>query len=204
VATTVDGADAIGFDRQLSASIAPLVAPTERALDADGPRDTETLVTFTDPTGLGSSGFTMMLALERAGFDARADRAWEAAVGDGRLTTPDDADREVHVSVGDGDIALWRSDDRMEEVASVDPRTESERAEVREAEAAIVAELERRGLDEQARLVESVRMLALTDPDMPEDVKELIHGLGDFPQPVSVFLSSRPGALPEPPAEGGP
>jgi hypothetical protein len=153
----------------------------------------------------------MILALERDGFDVRAGPSWESAVGDRRLTTPDDADRQVHVSVGDGDIARWRSDDRMEEIASFDPRTEAERAEVREAEAAIVAELEARGLEKQARLVERARMVALTDPDMPEDVKSMIHGLADFPQPVSVFLSSRPGVVPEiapapapasPPADG--
>ena len=162
------------------------------ALDADGPRDEDTVVTFTDPVNLGSSGFTLVLALERNGFDTYADESWRAAVGDRRALPPADADREVHVSVGDTDIELWRSDERMQELASFDPRTPEQRRHVRDAEAEMVAELERRGLPELARELETVRLVAVSDPDFPPDLANDLHRLSDLPQPVAVFLSVRP------------
>ncbi len=205
VATTVDGAAAEDPDPDLSAAIRPLVGPTVAALDADGPRDEDTVVTFTDPVNLGSSGFTLLLALERDGFDTYADKTWRAAVGDRLALPPAEADREVHVSVGDTDIELWRSDDRMQELASFDPRTPAQRHRVDDAEAEIVAELERRGLPELARELETVRLVAVSDPDFPADLATKLLRLSDLPQPVAVFLSSDPGSAPEPSAgaEGG-
>ena len=205
VAATVDGAGAEDTDPDLSAAIRPLVGPTVAALDADGPRDEDTVVTFTDPVNLGSSGFTLLLALERDGFDTYADETWRAAVGDRRALPPAEADREVHVSVGDTDIELWRSDDRMQELASFDPRTPEQRRHVRDTEEEMVAELQRRGLPALARELETVRLVAVSDPDFPADLARKLHRLSDLPQPVAVFLSADPGSAPEPPAgaEGG-
>jgi hypothetical protein len=85
-----------------------------------------------------------------------------------------------------------------------DPRDDAQRAEVALREQEIVDELEARGLERLARQFERVRLLAVTDPDMPPDIAASIARLSDLPQPVAVFLSTEPGTVPDPPeAEGG-
>lgn len=196
VGATVDAADAEDPDPDLSVALRRLMGPTVAALDAEGPRDDKTLVTFTDPVMLGSSGFTMMLALERYGFDTYTVDNWRPAVGDGRVLSIKKADREVHVSVGDADIALWRADDDIREVAVFDPRTDLQRQQVRDTEAQVHDELVRRGLDDIAEEFDTARLVAVSNPDFPAALYGQIDALSALPQPIAVFMASEPGSGP--------
>ena len=183
----------------------PLVGPTVAALDADGPRDEDTVVTFTDPVNLGSSGFTLLLALERDGFDTYADESWRAAVGDRRACrrpTPTArctsawATTTSSCGAPTSGCRSWRRSTparRSSASRCVTPRKRWWPS----SSAAASPEL--------ARELETVRLVAVSDPDFPADLANDLHRLSDLPQPVAVFLSSDPGSAPEPPeaAEGG-
>lgn len=204
VSATVDAADAEDPEPDLSVAMRRLMGPTVAALDAEGPRHDKTLVTFTDPVMLGSSGFTMMLALERYGFDTYTVENWRPAVGDGRVLAIKKADREVHVSVGDADIALWRADDDVRQVAVFDPRTDLQRQQVRDTEAQVHDELVRRGLDDVAEEFETARLVAVSNPDFPADLFGQIGALSALPQPIAVFMTPEPGSGPPAPGTGEP
>jgi hypothetical protein len=186
-------------DATLGERISPLLTPTAEAVDADvaARGDGPTIVTASDPAGLGSAGWTLMLALERRGYDARAHPAWASATGEHRTVAPADAAREVHVSVGDVDIARWRAVPHVEQVGVVDPRTPAERAEVDTMVARSIERLEEAGFPDLARRFREVRTGIVGDPRIPWDVNFSLARLRAIPEPTAVFLSTDPEDRPE-------
>ena len=190
-------ADATGTDDpdpRVSAALRQLAPDTIAALGRGdvpgGGRDGTYLVTWVDPVDLGSPGFSLLLDLERHGFDVSTDDQPfnDVAVGAHRTMRADEADAEVHVSVGDADIAAWRSRPGVDQVSVYEPRSQAEQAETRRIDRQIVDRLEAEGLHDLAGTFERVRMAAAIDARMPADLAAVFDRLNAIPQPVAVFV----------------
>ena len=168
-----------------------------------GPRDDKTLVTFTDPVMLGSSGFTMMLALERYGFETYTVDNWRPAVGDERA-----ADQE-----GRPRGARQRRRRRHRAVAA--PTTTSARS--RCSTPAPTSSGSRCATRRPRSMTSSCAAGSTTwprsstrpgwwrtDPDFPADLFGQLGALSALPQPIAVFVTSEPGTGPPAPGSGEP
>jgi hypothetical protein len=194
---TGDAFDAEAPNSRVSGALRELAPATALALDGgDVPGvggDGRYLVTWRDPLDLGSAGFSLLLDLERRGFDVRAprDSDYEVAVGAHRTMSPGEADAEIHIAVGDPAIDDWRARREAEEVARYEPRTPGERAEARRLHRDIVDALEDAGEPELAATFERSRMGAAMAGPMPTYVALAANRLAEIPAPASVFVSAR-------------
>lgn len=149
--------------------------------------DTDYLVRFWDPYTLNATGFGVVLELERRGLDVGVDPQFAAAALPHRVRYEETADRVLWVVVGP-QIEVSRDDPTLEELAFVDPRSESdaERADRMVDEVAdllvaagrpeLVASLERPGAT-----------LLFPDPPLPEEIAVRVRDIVLLGQPVAVF-----------------
>lgn len=160
------------------ADAAAVRPPSERISDQEEVLATETLghltpgtrylVDWTDPIGLGGTGFGLMLALERHGYRAGALPLYETGVRRIRVMHPGEYDSVLHVVTGYYAL-LWRHDPKATEIACVDVRTPAERAESQRLEREIVASLQARGESDKAVAVRTNLFAVFFDPATPPD-----------------------------------
>jgi hypothetical protein len=193
-----DATDATTPEPHVSAALRRLAPDTAEALASGdvpgGGRDGRYVVTWVDPVDLGSTGISLLLDLERRGFDAYAPyyQEYQVAVGKHRTRRVSGVDAEVHVAVGDAAIEDWRPRRNAVEVARYEPRTRAERAEAGRLQRAIVDRLKELGEDELAYTFEVSRMGTYVEgADMPPDVGAALYQLSQIPTPVSVFVRPR-------------
>jgi hypothetical protein len=148
-----------------------LARPLERRLDRR-----RYLLEWDDPVTLGGVGFGILVRLERAGFDVGVNPTLVAGVEAERIRTPAQADLKLVLVTGPR-IDAWRNAYPGTEVAAVDPRSPSQRADA----ARRFARLRRGGLD-AATLAERPYFAAALDEELSDaerrDIGELIQ-IGD-------------------------
>ncbi len=176
----------------LSNDLGRVVAPTLAAIDGGdvpgpGGHDGTYLVTWTDAYNLGGQGQGLLLELERRGYDARADRGQKIALRAHRLIDPADADAELHLAVGGAAIDEAAAHPGSRRIAYVDPRTAAQRADYEQARDEVVAGLERAGLDDMLRDLDSNFFGVAADPRLPEELRVPVYVMGQVRQPIAVF-----------------
>ena len=179
-----------------SAEFAEVVHPTVDAIEdgtVPGGPDGTFLVSWSDPVSLGGPGFSLVLELERRGYDAGASEDYRLSVRDHRVIAADEADAEIHVAFGVGAVDVARTHPGARELAFVDPRSDAEREEYMELRAQVIADLEAAGLDEAVPDVD-LNMIALASrSDLPSSVAAPLYTMGRMPQPMAV-LTWAPGS----------
>ena len=178
-----------------SAIFAEVVGPTIDAI-ADGTvpggPDGTFLVSWSDPVSLGGPGFSLVLELERRGYEAGTTRDYRLSVRDHRVLDATEADAEIHVAFGVGAVDQARSRPGAREIAFVDPRTDAEKEQYAELREVVVDELVAAGLDDAVAEIDLNMMGLALRPDLPDSLAAPLFTLGRMPQPMAV-LAWEPG-----------
>jgi hypothetical protein len=169
---------------RLSAQVAALAPPTRAALDPRGRH----LVTWTDPTALGSTGWGLLNDLERAGFTVGVIPAHGVGATPHRVLPAREATDEVHVAVGP-DIAAWRARPGALEVARVDARTPAERRTYARLRAGVQDALAAPGKPHAAADIDGGLFSLYLDTDLPAATRRDIQRMIDLGSPTAVFVA---------------
>jgi hypothetical protein len=175
---------------------AEVIQPTVDAIEdgtVEGGPDGTFLVSWSDPVSLGGPGFSLVLELERRGYDVGATEDYRLSVRDHRVLDPDEADAEIHVAYGVGAVDVARTHPGAREIAFVDPRSDAEREHYMELRAQVIADLEAAGLDDAIPDVDQNMLAVATRADLPRSVARALFTMGRMPQPMSV-LTWEPGS----------
>ena len=201
VVTAATSVAAIGTDHpeeRLGDALGELVEPTVAALDdgvgaATGP-DGRYVVRWEDVAHFGSQGYGLVSELERVGFDVGVYDTWRVPVTQHRVIPPEQATAEVILVTGSY-VEQLRGDDRVVEVAAVDPRSVDERAEYGRLRTDLIADLRADGLDDLVPLVDSNLFGVRVDLRLSDDEVELANRLLHLGQETAVFIGA-PGGPP--------
>lgn len=188
--TTFQAVEGLRLPGATDSRIVSILAPQLR--DELDPAD-RFLIRMYDPYTLNATGFGTLLELGRSGYEVGVDLYFAAAALPHRVMREEDVDSVLWVVVGQP-IERARLDPNLVEIASADPRSNSEQRRAVELLAEIRSGLERTGRDD---LISSLERPGASlvfaepplDPAVADDVRDLIR-LG---QPVSVFRAE-PGA----------
>lgn len=151
------------------------------------------LIRMYDPYTLNATGFGTLLELGRSGYEVGVDLYFAAAALPHRVMREEDVDSVLWVVVGQP-IERARLDPNLVEIASADPRSNSEQQRAIELVAAIRSGLERTGRDDLvASLERPGASLVFAEPPLEPDVADDVRDLIRLGQPVSVFRAE-PGA----------
>jgi hypothetical protein len=191
-APSTDILDQEPFSAEFAEVIQPTVAAIEDGTIAGGP-DGTIVVSWSDPVSLGGPGFSLVLELERRGYDVGATEGYRLSVRDHRVVKPDEADAEIHVAFGVGAVDVARTHPGAREIAFVDPRSDAQRQEYRELRAQVIADLEAAGLDDAIPEVDQNMFALATRPDLPRSAAGPLFIMGRMPQPMAV-LTWEPGS----------
>jgi hypothetical protein len=189
--SVIDASDAHVTDERTSAVTAELTDAVAAAIDereAAGRADDRYLLTWTDGIHIGAPGFGMLNELERRGYD---DVGVLAAYGPGavdhRVLQIADATAEIHISFGP-DIPVWDEMPGAERLASVDLRTDEQRARAERARRDVLDAIERAGRDELVELVDTAPFMLWLDDRLPPEAKDPLAEMNEFGQPAAVYL----------------
>jgi hypothetical protein len=198
LATTVAAFDTDHPEERLGATVGELVAPTADALrDGVGPATGpggRYVVKWTDAAFFGSQGYTLISELERVGLDVGAYATWSVPVTAHRVIPFEETTAEVILATGIN-VEMWRTDDRVVEVAAVDPRSAEERREFDTTRQELIDALRADDLDDLVPFVDSNLFGVLVDPRLPPSSQELVDRLLYLGQETAVFLGA-PGVAP--------
>ncbi len=172
---------------QAHAHVLPEVVDALEADDAPGDgRDGRYLVRSDDPVMGGLSSYTLLLELERQGFDVGIDPAFAVDARRSRVLAPDDATAVLTYVVGPA-IDSWRARPDAVELAHVTPPGSDAG---RDAPDEIVrAELRRAGLDDLAAGWDGIVLSLALDTTVPDDTLARIGDRLGVVQPIAVFLA---------------
>ena len=187
---TVRATGAEVSEPRLSAQVAAIAPRTRAALDPGG----RYLVTWTDPTALGSTGWGLLNELERAGFDVGVIPAHGVGATPHRVMPAGAATAEVHVAVGP-DVAVWRAKPGARQVVRADVRTPAERRTYQRLRAGVEDALAARGRPHAAADVDGGLFALYLDTGLPPATRRDIQRMIDIGSPTAVFV-----APPAPPA----
>jgi hypothetical protein len=169
---------------RLSGQVAALAPRTIAALDPGGRH----LVTWTDPTALGSTGWGLLDELERAGFEVGVIPAHGVGATPHRVLPAAEATDEVHVAVGP-DIATWRSRPGAREVARVDARTPAERRTYARLRTGVQDALAAQGKPHAAADVDGGLFALYLDTDLPAATRRDLQRMIAIGSPTAVFVA---------------
>ena len=184
VLTTFQAVDGLRLPGATDSRIVSMLAPQLReVLD----RSDRHLIRMYDPYTLNATGFGTLLELGRSGYDVGVDLHFAAAALPHRVVREDSVDSVLWVVVG-APIERARLDPNLVEIASTDPRSETERSRATELLTQIRAGLERTGRDDLiASLERPGASLVFAEPPLEPDVADDVRALIRLGQPVSVF-----------------
>jgi hypothetical protein len=184
--TAATSVAAVGTDHPeeyLGETLGAVVEATADALDPDG-----TYVVFwTDAHSFGSQGFGLVNELERQGFDVGVYEAWRVPVTGQRVLTANEADTEIIWATGSF-VDVWRADDRVTEIAAVEPRTPAELEEFAMLRTELIADLIATGLDDLVPLVDNNLFGVRIDGRISSAALEASKRLLDLDQNAAVFI----------------
>jgi hypothetical protein len=182
--------------KAFSAEFAEVIHPTVDAIEdgtVPGGPDGTLLVSWSDPVSLGGPGFSLVLELERRGYDVGTTEDHRLSVRDHRVVTADEADAEIHVAFGVGAVDVARTHPGAREIAFVDPRSDAEREQYMALRDQVIADLEAGGLDEAVPDVDQNMIALASRGDLPSSVAAPLYTMGRMPQPMAV-LTWEPGS----------
>ena len=179
-------------EEHLGETVGELLAPTVAALEdgvnaADGPDGTYVIV-WDDAYFFGSQAFGLLNELRREGLDARTYDFWSVPNTPSRVVTfgaPITA--EIIFATG-GFVEQWRGDGRVDEVATVDPRTPEEVAEFDRLRAELVDDLTADGLDDLVEQVDVNLFGVRLDPRISAEARSISTVLINLGQETAVFI----------------
>jgi hypothetical protein len=184
--TAATSVAAVGTDHPeeyLGETLGAVVEPTADALD---PNDTY-VVFWTDAHSFGSQGFGLVNELERRGFDVGVYEAWRVPVTGQRVLMANEADAEIIWATGSF-VDVWRADDRVTEIAAVEPRSPAELAEFATLRAELITDLIATGLDDLVPLVDNNLFGVRIDGRISSTALEASKRLLDLDQNAAVFI----------------
>jgi hypothetical protein len=176
-------------------SLGGIVEPTADALDRirdDGFGGPFLVTWFPDGWTIGAQGYGLLNELLRKGFDVRAHMANRPGSTRFHVMEPKDATIEVHVATG-RDIDRWRGDTSYDEVASIDPRSEQQRAEFERLRVEVMEQLRAAGLGELTEQVDENLFTLGIDQRVPDETKALVAEMLDIGMPTAVFIGPPSG-----------
>ncbi|HEY8527987.1 MAG TPA: hypothetical protein VIL48_23685 [Acidimicrobiales bacterium] len=188
-AATVDAAGSEVATPEASRVMGELADEAVTALERrDAAGEGRYLVDWVDPRVPGSTGYGLVVALERHGFRAGLGEGHRVGVRPFRTLTPGEATAELTIVSGPA-LALWRADPAAVEVAAAAP-TPAEEAEARRLRADIARQLRAAGAGDVVPLVDENLMAAAADPRVPDAAVADMQRLGALPLETAVFLTA--------------
>jgi hypothetical protein len=169
---------------QLSTATFELKDEVTRRLEDDG----SYLVRWDDPLAFGAIGQGLLSEMERRGYDAGADARLAVEVRPHRVLDPEEAEAAVWVVTGAA-IDRWRHAQGVEELASTDPRTPSERAASARLHREVASELRELGGEELAERLDQNYWATREDPRVHPELAARIDELAALGLPTAVFLA---------------
>ncbi len=175
-------------EERLGDTIGEVLDPVVAALDRtpEG-RDGHYVVRYNDAYFFGSQAYGLVNELERAGFDVGMNDPWRVPVTPHRVIPVEASTAEVIWATG-GFVDSWRADDRVEEVASYDPRSTEEREEYEELRSALIADLEATGLDDLVADADTDLFSMYLDPRLSLESQARIVRMLYLGQETAVFI----------------
>ena len=170
-------------EEYLGETLGELVDPTAAALD---PESTY-VVEWKDAYFFGSQAFGLVNELRRAGVDVGAGEFWTVPITSSRTIPTGTADAAL-VFVTGGFVEDWRADDRFVEVATVDPRSDEERAEYDRLRSELISDLAATGVDDLVPLVDTNLFGLNIDQRISDTTRTLSARMIRLGQETSVFL----------------
>lgn len=134
----------------VDSTVDALTAGVGEATDADGTY----VVYWDDSYFFGSQAFGLVNELERAGIDARTYNFWEVPSTPNRSIGADPITAELVFATG-GFVEQWRDDDRVVEIAFVEPRSREDLALYDDLSNQLISLLEADGLDDLIPLMDT-------------------------------------------------
>ena len=182
---------------RLSEILGELVGPTATALDegvgaADG-KGGRYAVVWADAYYFGSQGYGMINELERRGFDAGAYPTYRVPVTQQRIIPQGAATAEVVLATGIN-VAVWRAEPGVVEVAQFEPRDADELAEFQRLRQESIDALNAADLPDVAALIDTNLFLASTDARLPDGVEAKLTRMLALGEETAVFIAP-PGSL---------
>lgn len=184
--TAATSVTALGTDHPeeyLGETLGAVVEPTADVLD---PNDTY-VVFWTDAHSFGSQGFGLVNELERRGFDVGVYEAWRVPMTGQRVLRANEADAEIIWATGSF-VDAWRADNRVTEIAAVEPRTPDELTEFATLRAELITDLFATGLDDLVPLVDNNLFGVRIDGRISSSALEVSKLLLGFDQNAAVFI----------------
>ncbi|HEY8523360.1 MAG TPA: hypothetical protein VIL48_00250 [Acidimicrobiales bacterium] len=167
--------------------IPPTIAALRRGDAPGGGRDGRYLITWDDALTPGLNGYAFLLELERQGFDAGMEEAWELGARPHRVMAREEATAVVTYVAGPR-VAEWRRRPDAVEVAAYDPPAE-DRAAFARLRAEATERLREHGVGELAAGLDTNLLGTQVDPRMPADVVPLLRRMLDLGAPAAVFVT---------------
>jgi hypothetical protein len=179
-------------DLALSLVLADLVPSTAEALEdgvgaADG-KDGRYLVTWSDTVAIGSQGYGLLNELERRGFDVGVLAPFGVIATRHRVLDTGDATAKVVLATGTF-VERWRDVPGVEEVATVDPRSPTERREFDRLRAKVIDDLRASGLDDLVPAVDENLFAVGTDSRVSPLTRLDVNDMFDLGVPTAVFVA---------------
>ncbi len=192
VAFTAGAVDVDAPEPHLSSTLGRVVSPTVAALErGDGAatgRDGHYVVTWSDSFYFGSQGYGLVSELERAGFDVGTPGTWHVPITDHRVIEPADATAAIHFATGDF-VGRWRAVPDAVEVAYVEPRNATQRAEFAELRAAVIDDLRADGLDDLVPTVDGNLFGASIDGRVSGQAERWMARMLELGEQTAVFVT---------------
>jgi hypothetical protein len=180
-------------EERLGTTLGALVEPTAQAIidgvgAAVGPDGTYA-VRWTDAHSFGSQGFGLVNELDRLGLDVGVYDTWRVPMTPYRVVGIENVDADLIFATG-GFVDQWRADDRVIEVASVEPRSAAELVEFEQLRAVLITDLLASGLDDLVDLVDTNLFAVRIDPRLSERALTSTQEMLLLDQNAAVFVSA--------------
>lgn len=192
VALTVDAVDTDPPEPRLSSTLGAVLPDTMAALErgegAATGRDGRYMVAFSDAVYFGSQSYGLVSELQRAGFDAGMADVLHVPITDHRVIGPDDATALVVLATGQN-IERFRGLPEVLEVAYVEPRDASERAEFARLRTTLIDELRADALDDLVPIVDGNLFGASIDERISDRARRLMTRMLELGEPTAVFIT---------------
>jgi hypothetical protein len=196
---TVDAWNSPHADATVARDLAAVVDAAAAGLDArEGlatGKDGRYLITWSDAFHIGSQGYGLLSELERRGFDVGIEPGRRVPGTAHRVLEPADATARIHLATG-AFVARWRDVPDAVEIASVDPRSDAELAELDQLRAEVTATLQDLGLDELVSELALNLFGAAIDERVPDATQEQMGRMLQIGGPLAIFVV--PVDTPEP------
>jgi hypothetical protein len=145
-----------------------------------------------DPVSGGLNTYTVLLELERQGFDVGIDEFYSVPARPFRVLTPSNATGVVTYVVGAA-IEDWRGRDDAVEIAHAEP-TAADAARYAELRDQVVDDLRAAGYGSEAEIFDDNLLAFALDEHVPEPTIDRLRTMIELSGPTSIFVSpSVPG-----------